>query len=71
MVQQEPAARLARVLNNAAMELWDGCTSDDADSMWEEAGAIASRILASCRSAKVTNLRNYPGIQFVSPKFPC
>jgi hypothetical protein len=46
--QPEPAARLATVLNHAATELWDASTLDDAGQMWEEARAIASRILASC-----------------------
>ena len=48
VAQTEPAARLARVLHHAAMELWDVCVYDDAAQMWEEARAIASRILASC-----------------------
>jgi len=48
-VRQPPAAaRLARVLNHAAMELWDLCTYTDAAEMWEEARAIASRILTAC-----------------------
>ena len=46
--QPEPAARLARILNHAATELWDICTLTEAADMWEEARAIASRILASC-----------------------
>lgn len=45
--QPEPAARFARILHNAAQELWDVCTYDDAPQMWEEARAIASRILAA------------------------
>jgi hypothetical protein len=45
--QPEPAARLARILNNAATELWEACTLDDPAQMWEEARAIASRILAA------------------------
>lgn len=48
VIQTEPAARLARILHNSAMELWDACVLDDAADMWEEARAIASRILASC-----------------------
>lgn len=48
VVQQVPAARLANILHHAAEELWDACTYDDAAQMWEEARAIASRILASC-----------------------
>lgn len=46
--QPLPAARLAHILNNAATDLWDVCTLDDAPQMWEEARAIASRILAAC-----------------------
>jgi hypothetical protein len=46
--QPAPAARLARVLNHAAQELWDACALTDSAQMWEEARAIASRILASC-----------------------
>lgn len=45
--QPAPAARLARILNHAAQELWDICTSTDTAQMWEDARAIASRILAS------------------------
>lgn len=48
VVQTAPAAGLATVLHNAAQELWDASTQDDAAQMWEEARAIASRILASC-----------------------
>ncbi len=49
LVRQPPAAaRLARILNHAATELWDLCTYEDAAEMWEEARAIASRILAAC-----------------------
>ena len=46
--QPVPAARLARILSNAAQELWDACTLQDAAQMWEDARAIASRILAAC-----------------------
>jgi hypothetical protein len=46
--QPAPAARLARILHHAAEELWDLCTYTESDDMWEEARAIASRILASC-----------------------
>lgn len=46
--QPAPAARLARVLHHAATELWDLCTYTDSAEMWEEARAIASRILAAC-----------------------
>lgn len=46
--QAPPAARLARILHHAATELWDLCTYTDDAEMWEEARAIASRILAAC-----------------------
>lgn len=46
--QPQPAARLAAILHNAAMDLWDVATEQDAGQMWEEARAIASRILAAC-----------------------
>lgn len=46
--QTPPAARLARILHHSATELWDLCTYQDAAEMWEEARAIASRILAAC-----------------------
>jgi hypothetical protein len=46
--QPAPAARLARILHHAATELWDLCTYTDSAEMWEEARAIASRILAAC-----------------------
>jgi hypothetical protein len=46
--QTQPAARLATILHHAATELWDACVLDDAGQMWEEARAIASRILAAC-----------------------
>ena len=49
LVRQPPAAaRTARVLHHAAQELWDACTDTDAAQMYEEARAIASRILAAC-----------------------
>jgi hypothetical protein len=48
VTQPVPAARLARILHNAAQELWDACTLQDAAQMWEDARAIASRILAAC-----------------------
>jgi hypothetical protein len=48
--QPAPAARLARILHHSATDLWDVCTLDDSAQMWEEARAIASRILASCPS---------------------
>ena len=43
----EPASRFARSLQNAAQELWDICTYTDHAQMWEEARAVASRILAA------------------------
>ena len=46
--QPVPAARLAHILNRAATDLWDVCTLTDPGQMWEEARAIASRILAAC-----------------------
>jgi len=46
--QPAPAAKLARILHHAATELWDLCTYTDSAEMWEEARAIASRILAAC-----------------------
>jgi hypothetical protein len=46
--QPVPAARLARILHHSATDLWDISTLTDAAQMWEEARAIASRILASC-----------------------
>ena len=46
--QPAPAARLARILHRSAQDLWDSCTLTDSGQMWEEARAIASRILASC-----------------------
>jgi hypothetical protein len=49
LVQQPvPAARFAAILYNAAQDLWDVATEEDAAQMWEEARAIASRILAAC-----------------------
>jgi hypothetical protein len=45
--QPANAARLARILNHSATDLWDVCTLTDAAQMWEEARAIASRILAA------------------------
>ena len=50
--QPAPAARLAAIiLHNAAMDLWDVATGQDECKMWEEARAIASRILAACPTA--------------------
>jgi hypothetical protein len=49
--QPAPAARLAAILHNAAMDLWDVATEQDEYQMWEEARAIASRILAACPTA--------------------
>ncbi len=48
--QPVAAARLARILHNAAQELWDVCTYTDTAQMWEDARAIASRILAAAPS---------------------
>jgi hypothetical protein len=48
--QPANAARLARILNHSATDLWDLCTLSDAAQMWEEARAVASRILAACPS---------------------
>jgi hypothetical protein len=45
--QPAPAARLARILHNSATDLWDVCTLSDTAQMYEEARAIASRILAA------------------------
>ncbi len=45
--QPEPAARLAHILWRASCDLQDVCTLDDRAQMWEEARAIASRILAA------------------------
>jgi hypothetical protein len=42
--------RMVAILHNAAMDLWDVATEEDAAQMWEEARAIASRILAACPS---------------------
>jgi hypothetical protein len=46
--QPAPAARLARILHRSAQDLWDACVLTEPAQMWEEARAIASRILASC-----------------------
>ena len=43
--------RMVAILHNAAMDLWDVATEEDAAQMWEEARAIASRILAACPTA--------------------
>lgn len=49
LVQQTAAAaRLATILHHAAQEMWDAATMEDAAQMWEEARAIASRVLAAC-----------------------
>ena len=61
LVRQPPAAaRLARILSHSATELWDICTLQDPGDMWEEARAIASRILASCPLSGV-GLTSEPG----------
>jgi hypothetical protein len=46
--QPPAAALLAQVLTHAATELFDAAALHDPAWMWEEARAIASRILASC-----------------------
>jgi len=51
VAQPAPAARLAAVLHLAAQDLWDVATEQDQAQMWEEARAIASRILAACPSS--------------------
>jgi hypothetical protein len=43
--------RMVAILHNAAMDLWDVATEEDPSQMWEEARAIASRILAACPTA--------------------
>jgi hypothetical protein len=43
--------RMVAILHNAAMDLWDVATEEDPAQMWEEARAIASRILAACPTA--------------------
>jgi hypothetical protein len=45
--QTASAARLARILTHAAEELFDLSTGNNAAEMWEDARAIASRILAA------------------------
>lgn len=62
MRQPAQAARLARTLNNAAQELWDACTHTDTDKMWDEAQAIARRILAAAPSASRTPKQQGPAI---------
>jgi hypothetical protein len=46
--QPAAAALVAQVLTHAATELWDAAALHDPAWMWEEARAIASRILAAC-----------------------
>ena len=43
MRQPRPAARLARILNHSATDLWDTCTLTDAAQMQAEARAVASK----------------------------
>ena len=43
-----PAIRLAHIINAAAVDLWEVSTLEDVAEMWEQARAIASRILAAC-----------------------
>jgi Flp pilus assembly CpaE family ATPase len=47
VLQAAPAARLGRIMNHAATELWDISNYQDAQEMWEEGCAIARRILAA------------------------
>jgi hypothetical protein len=42
---------MVAILHNAAMDLWDVATEQDPAQMWEDARAIASRILAACPTA--------------------
>ena len=44
-------SRMVAILHNAAMDLWDVATEEDPGQAWEEARAIASRILAACPSS--------------------
>lgn len=44
----ESAARLSLIIAHAAEELYDAATEPDSAQMWEDARAIASRILAAC-----------------------
>lgn len=46
--QSEAARRLAWICWHAAEDLFDAATEANAGYMWEQARAIASRILASC-----------------------
>ena len=46
--QPAAAARLARILNHSATDLWEVCTLTDSAQMRDEARAVASRILAAC-----------------------
>ena len=48
IMQPASAARLGHILVHSAEELWDAAALEDPAWMWEEARAIASRILASC-----------------------
>lgn len=43
-----PAVRLALILHAAAVDLWEISTLDDTAEMWEQARAVASRVLAAC-----------------------
>ena len=46
--QPTSAGPVAQILTHAAMELFDAAALTDPAWMWEEARAIASRILAAC-----------------------
>ena len=48
ILQPEPCARLSRILFRASTDLQDVCCLHDHGQMYEEARAIASRILAAC-----------------------
>ena len=46
--QSPRAAQVSAILHRCATDLWDIGTYDDPGQMWEEARAVASRILAAC-----------------------
>jgi hypothetical protein len=50
LIQHSAAAtaRLATIFNAAAQDLWEIATLDDRAQMWEEARAVASRVIAAC-----------------------
>ena len=45
------AAELSAILSRSAQDLWDVATYDNSAQMYDEARAIASRILAACPGA--------------------